>query len=531
MNMLKNITAILLCAAAPAALIADPVELRSVDGFIKVDGEIVGYNGTMVSVETSVGRVSVPASEVICYGDACETTIASNDFGLTRAAFQDVVTQTQTAVAVAGGTDDIIVSFLTPAFDRVYRIVVGGYVTTGQPEANLTIGSAGEITLDHPATDAKAMLRIADFGEPSNAIVTVMPMHGDAPSAYAEAADWAMAPAISDQLLATRAFAVIAAPSIEIEAISLADLAGIYAGDITNWSALGGPDMAILPLQLPTTSTLRNEFIKLVMEPAGKSIAGNVLTMADGISIASSVNQFAGAISVVEIADMTDNNILPVSGQCGAPVALNSFNVISGDYPLVRPLMVSFDSTPETQLTSEVFDFATTAAVQNQIAAEGFDGFTAAAQDEDAKNQRFDRLLGSSFDNAERLAAAQMFQRLFDAQRLSPTMIGGATSGAEAGWNRAMFRTLADALGASDMAGREVMFVGFGSDTDGPAALATSAAAAAEMHAAFLQFAPDVVASGNLTTSSYGFGAISPATCYESQVAGSGHSRVEIWVK
>ena len=81
------------------------------------------------------------------------------------------------------------------------------------------------------------------------------------------------------------------------------------------------------------------------------------------------------------------------------------------------------------------------------------------------------------------------------------------------------------------MAGREVLFVGFGDDTDGAAALVSSAAAAADMRAAFLQFAPNVVASNNLTTTSHGFGAISPATCYDGQVAGSGHSRVEIWVK
>jgi hypothetical protein len=529
MITLRKLSATLICAVAPVALFAQDVELRSIDGFISVEGEIVGFNGSIVSVETSVGPVGVPAAEVICYGAGCVEVIANNDFGLTRAAFQDVVAQTK--VAVAGGADDITLSFFTPAFEKFYRIVAGAYVTTGQATANLTIGSAGQITLDDPDTGTQANLRIANFGAPSNAVVTVAALQGEAPQAHAAAADWSLAPALEDQLLATRAFAVIAAPNIEIEAISMSELAAIYAGDITNWADLGGPDLTILPLQLPTTSSLRNEFINLVMDPVDKSIAGNVLTMADGHGISVSVNQFPGAVSVVEVSDASDNNVLAVSGTCGAPVVLNGFNVISGDYPLIRPLMVSFDTVPETQLTADVFDFAAAAVTQGLLAPEGFDSFAAVAQTEDAKNIRINQLLGSSFDDLERLAAAQMFQRLFEAQRLSPTMFGGATSGPEAGWNRAMFITLAEALSASDMTGREVMFIGFGEDLNGAnAALAGSAAAASDMQAAFEQFAPNVVTDNDLTLSSQGFGAISPATCYEGQVAASGHSRVEIWV-
>ena len=80
---MKNIAATLLCAAAPAALLAQQVDLRSPDEFISVEGEIIGFNGVMLRVETTVGAVSVPASEVICYGPGCLEILATNDFGLT----------------------------------------------------------------------------------------------------------------------------------------------------------------------------------------------------------------------------------------------------------------------------------------------------------------------------------------------------------------------------------------------------------------------------------------------------------------
>lgn len=530
--MLKNISAALLCATAPGALFAEQVELRSTDGFISVDGEIVGYNGRMVSVETSVGRVSVPATEVICYGTGCLDVIENNDFGLTIAAFQDVVAQEQAAEVASGGADEFTVSFAAPVFDTIYRSVVGAYAMTGQTTAAIDVSAAGDITLDDSAAAEVATLKIGAADTPANATVGTVALKGTQPAVYAATDDWALASGLSDQLLGVRAFAVIIAPGIEINGISMQELAGIYAGEITNWSDLGGPDLAILPLQLPVNSTLRAELIKVVMDPAGKTIAGNVLTMADGISIASSVNQFAGSISIVGVEDAGNSITLPVSGSCDAPVALTTFNVISGDYPLIRPVMISFADMPSTSLTSDVFDFAASATAQRLISAEGFEDFSAQVQDEVEKNRRLNRLLGGSFDEAERLAAAQMFQRLFEAERLSPTMLGGTTSGIEGGWNRAMFETLARALADSDMNGREVMFVGFGSNANGSEqALAMSAQAAQDMEAAFARFAPSVIASNALTLSSQGFGNISPATCYESQAENANPTRVEVWLK
>ena len=532
MTPLKNMTAALLCAVAPTALLAEAVELRSIDGFISVDGEIVGYNGTMLSVETSVGRVSVPASQVVCYGAGCIEVIASNDFGLTSDAFQGVVAQEEVA-APQGGADEVTVSFDAPVFDTIYRSVVGAYAMTGQSGSSVEVGATGDIRLENAASNETALIKIAQEGEAANATVGTVSLEAEAPAAYSTPIEWVNAPALGDQLLGLRAFAVIVAPGVELDGISMNELAGIYAGEITNWSEIGGPDMAILPLQLPANSTVRAELVKLVMEPAGKTIAGNVLTMADGISIASSVNQFAGSISVVGVEDAESNVTLPVSGDsCDAPVALSDFNVVSGDYPLIRPLMVSFDDVPQTGLLTDMFAFASGSTAQRLISAEGFANFTAAEQGEAEKNRRLNRLLAGNFDENERLAAAQMFQRLFEAKRLSPTLISGDISSAEAGWNSAMFANLANALSGSDMAGREVLFVGFTNNTEGSEeSLAASADAAAAMQAAFRTFAPDVVVGNNLSLSSYGFGGISQATCLDGQVAGGNQSRVEIWVQ
>ncbi|MEL7181325.1 MAG: hypothetical protein AAFN63_15970, partial [Pseudomonadota bacterium] len=124
------------------------------------------------------------------------------------------------------------------------------------------------------------------------------------------------------------------------------------------------------------------------------------------------------------------------------------------------------------------------------------------------------------------------FQVLFDAERLSPTLIGGTTSGPEGAWNRAMMIDLVDLLKDGANAGREVVFVGFGESSAGnAAAIEASASAAAELAAVFESVAAVTVAAGGYSVSSYGFGNVSPATCVDGQVAGSESTRIEVWLR
>lgn len=536
--MLKNIATALLCTVAPAALLAEPVELRSTDGFISVEGEIVGFNGVMLSVETSVGLVSVPASEVVCYGEACLTTIASNDFGLGADAFQDVFGSPsdgggESAVAaLEDRSDDFVVSFDAPMFNTLYRTLAGAFAVAGGSTSTIDLTQSGQIQLQNEAGNEVAVLTAAADGAPSDLSIGTVALDGSAAAEFTGPSGWALASQMSHQLIGLKAFAVVIAPNVRVDSISMEQLAGIYAGEITNWSEVGGPDLNLLPLQLPANSAVRNELIKLVMEPAGKSIAGNVLTMADEAGIAASVNQFPGSISVVSLDNADDNLIVPIAGECGVAVRPKPFNIVSGDYPLVRPIMAGYDRSPNTSLLTEMFDFAASPVAQGLISREGFLNQSAITQPAADKSERLSQILAGSLDEAERLAAAQMFQVVFEAERLSPTMSGGAASGPEGAWNRAMFGVLAEALKSDEYSGKEVVFVGFGASENGSqAAIDASIDAAADMRAAFASFGADVIASNGLTVSSFGFGGVAAATCYDGQVTNDDYTRVEVWLR
>ena len=531
--MISRIATTLLCTAAPAALFAQAVDLRSPDEFISVEGEVVGYDGTMLRVETTVGVVSVPVSEVICYGLGCEEIVASNDFGLTASAFQGIVTEPEVAEEPAIVTaDSFVVGFDSPFYNTLYRTLSGAYAVASQTATSVEITADGEVTLQSNAGDGSTTLTIAGSTADADITLGTVSLNGTEAQVFAGPAGWASGDGLSHQLIGINAFSVIVAPNAGVSVISLNDLARIFAGEITNWSQIGGADVAILPLQLPPTSTMGAQVIDLVMAPAGLDIAGNVLTMADEAGISASINQFPGSVSVVSSMNADPNLVVDVAGSCGLAVAPTPFNVTSGDYPLVRPVMATYENGAGSPFVTELFDFATTEVAQGLLEREGLINQATTLQDGTVKNARLSGLLEAELDDAQKLAAAQMFQTLFDADRLSLTMTGGAASGPEGAWNRAMLLDLVALMEDPANAGREIVFVGFGESAAGSqSAIDNSRAAALEMQTVLEGLAANVISDGGYTLSAIGFGNVSPATCVDGQVAGSEYTRVEVWIR
>lgn len=536
--MMKRVAASFMCCVAPMALLAQQVDLRSPDEFISVEGEIVGFNGVMLRVDTTVGVIAVPASEVICYGTGCQEVLANNDFGLTADALIDVIDERADAVAAAptpapAPVENLqaTIQFDGASFDRLYRTIAGAYAVAGDTGRDVDLAPSGALSVTDTTTGDSAVLSVAEEGTAADITVGTVSLNGTADAAYADAGDWATTATPTHQMLGLKSFSVLVAPNAGISQISLNDLASVFAGEVTNWSQIGGADINILPLQLPTNSDVWAEMSRMVMEPAGKTVSANVLTMADQAGIAASILQFPGSVSIVETAEADMDITVPVAGACGISVAPTTFNILSGDYPLVRPALASgVDSAGA--LTAEVFDFATSDVAQRLVAREGFFDTNAILQDASIKNTRLGGLLDASLNDAQRVAAGAMFQALFSADRLSTTMIGGATSGPEGAWNRAALLDLVATIGLPENQGREVLFVGLGQSTAGSeAAIVASTTAAADIAAAFEALAGDALSAGGNSVSSFGFGDVAQTTCVDGQVAAADYARVEVWLR
>ena len=545
--MLKKIVAVFLITTSPAALVAQQVELRSVDGFVRIDGEIVGFDGTDLSVQTSVGVVDVVASSVGCYGSGCLAVLGDPSLGLSADNFREVVIsddgsfvaaapeaepepEPDTApepapapeVVAAPQTDDLVIGFEKPEFADLVRGLFGSYALSIEDGRQIDLTNGDQAELSRSNGRENAILRIGDTDQ-GNVVIVGQSRIGVADAEYENPADWSLTGQLTQQMLALQSYGVVVAEGVGVTSITMNDLADIFSGEIDNWSALGGADVRILPLQLPVGSVGRDEITSMLMEPLGKTIASNVLTLADEASIVSSVAQFPGSIAIVSSAAVADKPVVPVAGACGVAVAPDAFNLASGDYPLVRPVMAVFGEPASTTLVRDLFDFGASNGALTVAAGAGFVDLRTTAQGSQSSTERLQAIQSSAPD---------MFALLSGAERLSPTLIGGAISGVEGGWNRAMFQTLSETLASDEYAGREVYFVGFAQSENGEqTALDASVQAANDLRAVFGIFANDTVTSNNVTLSSAGFGAASQATCYDSQVIQDANTRIEIWVR
>ncbi len=160
--------------------------------------------------------------------------------------------------------------------------------------------------------------------------------------------------------------------------LTVDQVGAIYRGEITNWSEVGGDDLAITLYGRQSTSGTYVFFMELVVQadysPEMRNLAGTS-------DIVEAVAGDAGGIGYAAIgyADRDGIKALDIAGSEGAeaynPTVLE--NVTSGNYPLTRPLYQFVAGKPSGAIL-DFFLFETGAAGEAIVLEEGFYPITAA---------------------------------------------------------------------------------------------------------------------------------------------------------
>lgn len=155
--------------------------------------------------------------------------------------------------------------------------------------------------------------------------------------------------------------AIAVNPGIDIEGLTLDQLRGIFLGEITNWSELDGPNLAIQPFSmLPSTSGTANFFVKRVLDDQPLSNRVEVVDETTAVlrqvaSIPGSIYYVSAPLAVPQCSVKT----LPVATAEGRPFVtpyqtpvvdpancpeqrnqINKDAFRNGTYPLTRRLFV-----------------------------------------------------------------------------------------------------------------------------------------------------------------------------------------------
>jgi len=110
--------------------------------------------------------------------------------------------------------------------------------------------------------------------------------------------DW-VAQTAPSQLLAMKAMSLIAAPNIDVQKLTLVQLAQIFAGEVVNWAEVGGPDIDISVFLTGEETRLFENVQTVLMRPARKPMTPVYVTVQDPDQIAAAVKMTPGGISLV----------------------------------------------------------------------------------------------------------------------------------------------------------------------------------------------------------------------------------------
>lgn len=134
-----------------------------------------------------------------------------------------------------------------------------------------------------------------------------------------------------------------------VKAISQAEMARIYEGQITNWKELGGADQRIAFFNKEPGRGTWEVFAKWVYGSADEAPAVSFPEVGGNEETRSKVSSTRGALSQLSASWVDGESIyaLALKDESGEAVEASHENIIAGRYPMSRPLFLLTDGEPE----------------------------------------------------------------------------------------------------------------------------------------------------------------------------------------
>jgi len=173
-------------------------------------------------------------------------------------------------------------------------------------------------------------------------------------------------PPLVKHLLARDGIAIIVPLSNPVSGLTIEQVRVIFAGNITNWSQVGGPDKGIDVVAREEGSGTRTAFEEMVMGKNALIKADAILQPSNG-AVKTAVSSDPQAIGFISFGYIDSSvKALAING-----VAATEPNAKNGSYPIVRPLYFLTKTQP-TGLVKDFIDFCLGSEGQSIVAKEGY---------------------------------------------------------------------------------------------------------------------------------------------------------------
>lgn len=504
------------CAAAPVA--AQDVTLTSRDGGVEIVGTLLGFDGEFYRVDTKYGELTVDGSGVLCDGPGCPN-------------LADFVAE----VTFSGSST--MAEVLLPA------LIEGFALRNGLVAGRDTLEDYGfEYSLSN-AQDGRLLARFAfHVTNTDEGFADLLAGEADIVMALREIRDeerrLAYDAGMGDmtgrnrsRVLALDAMVPVVAPSNPLRGISVPELARVFAGEIVNWSDLGGPDAPIAPHLPVAGSGLAQVVEDRLLRPSGLPMAGEMSRHDRSGTLARGVVADPFAIGMASFAETGTARPLTLTGSCGFSLRASRRSIKTEDYPLTSPMFLYLPARRLPKAAREFLAYSGSAAAQLVIRRAGF---VDQAPERIPLGAQGDRLANAVLQAGAEVPLEEL-QRLVDRlepmRRLTTSFRFETGSTRPDAQSRANIHGLARALETGVYDGHKLVFIGF-SDGDGDAGGNRRIALkrAESVRDAVLEVA-ETADRSRVEIEVDAFGEALPMACDDSEWGRQVNRRVEVWMR
>lgn len=506
----------LLCTAPMTR--AQDVTLRSRDGDVEISGNLMGFDGEFYRVDTIYGELTVDGSGVDCDGPGCpnlDTYIArvtfsgaptigrvlmpglleafaiKNDYGVTRESESETL-------------------FTYVMSDKVTERVIGEFTF------RLTNTDAGFVDL--LANEADIVLSLREVRRP------------EADRAR-EAGLGNLTAKGRSHVLALDALVPVVSPTNPVEAITTSELEMVLAGEIADWTALGGPDAPISVHILAATSGLGQATVERLVTSAGKTLVAGAVRHETERQLLDAVEADPFAIGVTSRSDTGNAWPLALRGECGFTLSATRQAVKTEDYPLTAPLFLYQPARRFPKLVREFLTYLSEPSAQLVIRRAGFVDQSPEQIPINAQGDRFANAILQGGQETQLTDLQDMVRRLALLERLTTTFRFETGSIQLDAQSRSNVLQLARLMEMGQFDTRRIVFVGF-SDGEGPAAKNLEIAQRrADAVKTAVTRAAETANLSRIDIETVAFGEAMPMACDESDWGRQVNRRVEVWVR
>ncbi len=331
----------------------------------------------------------------------------------------------------------------------------------------------------------------------------------------------------SEHVIALDGLLILVAPDNPAVALSIDNIAKIFAGVITDWSEVGLPAGRIKVYSTNVDSGTLSTFENLVLKPRGLKMIPNAVQMISHDERSDLIAQDPQGVTFAPLNSKRNAKALNIESHCGLIVRPSRFSIKTEEYPLARRLYLYTNGAPKMPLARGLLQYALSSDAQETISNAQFVNHAVETLKFKDQGGRIAYALNAPAEDFDIDMMRRLISDVSQAERLSMTFrfeTGSSNLDSKA---REDVRRLVKWLSVPENKTKKVMLLGFadsvGSFTSNES-LSTRRALAVR---AALQDADANLR--NRTIALRGYSELAPVSCNDTQESRLFNRRVEVW--